>query len=539
MLVCVQGLGKEVVAGEDHDDRQVLVNKSQNTVLQLTRHDSLAVKVGNLLDLQSTLQGSGELGSTTQQQQTLLVFEELGAHLLDRVVQLENLAELLRDLAKALHDLLASLLLRGTVLAQRQSEHDHGHELRSVSLGGGNTDLGTSVDVNTAVSKKGDGGTDDVDNTNGQSTTLQTVAESHQRISGLTGLGNEDTGVITEHRGLSVQEVGGQLNGDGDFGQLLKDTTDSHARVVAGTAGDEDNTAATTNGRNVLTKTTQGDLLVDSIQTTTHCVDNGLGLLENLLLHKVVELALHDLLQLQLNSLDGTDIGGTIVLGETVDVQLTLVNVSNVIILQVEDLLGVLDNSGGVGGKEELGGLGDTVIRQESPRLGAVQQGLVRGSQKTGGGLFDGNILGGLLRRESTLLGVLDVDKVDLHLLGGSHTDDQRGTLTGRDNLMGVVNGLDQQTKSTLQLLNNGLGQDSELNIGVLVVEVLGKLRNALGIGLSLETETLALQKGLQFLVVGDNTIVDDGKLPGGIGAIDRWVVRSSAIQMSTLRKKL
>lgn len=537
MLVCVQGLGEEVVTGEDHDDRQVLVNKSQNTVLQLTRHDSLAVKVGNLLDLQSTLQGSGELGTTTQQQQTLLVLEELGAHLLDRVVQFENLAELLRDLAKALHDLLASLLLRGTVLAQRQREHDHGHELRSVSLGGGNTDLGTSVDVNTAVSEEGDGGTDDVDNTNGQSTTLQTVAESHQRISGLTGLGNKDTGVITEHRGLSVQEVGGQLNGDGDFGQLLKDTTDSHARVVAGTAGDEDDTTATTNGRNVLTKTTQSDLLVDSIQTTTHSVDNGLGLLENLLLHEVVELALHDLLQLQLNSLNGTDIGGTIVLGETVDVQLTLVDVSNVIILQVEDLLGVLDDGGGVGGKEELGGLGDTVIRQESPRLGAVQQGLVRGSQKTGGGLLDGNVLGGLLRRESTLLGVLDVDKVDLHLLGGSHTDDQRGTLTGRDNLMRVVNGLDQQTESTLQLLNNGLGQDSELNIGVLVVEVLGKLRNALGIGLSLETETLALQKGLQFLVVGDNTVVDDGKLPGGIGAVDRWFVRSSVIQMSTLRK--
>jgi hypothetical protein len=203
-----------------------------------------------------------------------------------------------------------------------------------------------------------------------------------------------------------------------------------------------------------------------------------------------------------------------------VDVQLTLVDVSNVIILQVENLLGVLDNGRGVGRQEELSRLRDTVIGKESSGLGAVEEGLVRGSQKAGRRLLDSSVLGGLLRRKSTLFGELDIDKVDLHLLGGTHTDDQRGSLTGSDNLMGVVDGLEQQTESTLELLDNGLGQDSEFNVRVLIVEVLGELGNALGIGLSLKAEALALQEGLQFLVVGDDTVVDNRELPGGVRSV-------------------
>ena len=51
----------------------------------------------------------------------------------------------------------------------------------------------------------------------------------------------------------------------------------------------------------------------------------------------------------------------------------------------------------------------------------------------------------------------------------------------------------------------------------MLVVEVFGKLCNALGICFGLELESLALKEDLQLLVVGDNTIVDYGKLPSGV----------------------
>jgi hypothetical protein len=50
-------------------------------------------------------------------------------------------------------------------------------------------------------------------------------------------------------------------------------------------------------------------------------------------------------------------------------------------------------------------------------------------------------------------------------------------------------------------------------------VEVLGQLGDALSIGLGLESEALALEQGLQLLVVGNNTIVDDSELPRRVGA--------------------
>ena len=264
--------------------------------------------------------------------------------------------------------------------------------MRGVGLGGGDTDLGTGVDVNTAVGEERDGRTDSVDDTNSQSTTLQAVAESTEGVGSLTGLRNEHAGVVTEDWCLTVKEVGGQLDGNGDLGKLLEDTTDSHARVVGSTTSDEDDSPASADGREVLAETTKSDGLVDGIETTTHSVDDGLWLLENLLLHEVVEAALHDLLELNLKSLDGTDVGRAVILVQTVDVQRTLVDVCNVVVLKVQNLLGVLDDGGGVGGEEELGGHRDSVVGEESARLRAVEERLVRGS-KEGVALLQSNVV--------------------------------------------------------------------------------------------------------------------------------------------------
>jgi hypothetical protein len=50
-----------------------------------------------------------------------------------------------------LDDLLAPALGRDAVLGQHQREHDQGDELAGVGLGRGDADLGTCVDVDTAV----------------------------------------------------------------------------------------------------------------------------------------------------------------------------------------------------------------------------------------------------------------------------------------------------------------------------------------------------------------------------------------------------
>lgn len=140
-------------------------------MLELTRHYSLAVEIGNFLDLQSTFERSGVLRATTEEQQALLVLEPL-TELLDGLVKLKHLLELVRDLGETVDDLLTPLLLGCTVLGQGESEHDHADELGSVRLGGCDTDLRAGVDVHTAVGEERDGGTDSVDDTNGESTAL-------------------------------------------------------------------------------------------------------------------------------------------------------------------------------------------------------------------------------------------------------------------------------------------------------------------------------------------------------------------------------
>lgn len=181
-------------------------------MLQLSRHDRLAMQVRDLLDLQGTLKRSRELASTSQKQQGVLSLESARAQLLDRLVQLEDLLNLRADLAKTLHDLFAAGGLGGAVLAEGEGDHDHGDELGGVRLGRCNTDLRAGVDVDTAVGEEGDGGSDDVDDTHGEGAALEAVAQSHQGVGRLAGLGSEDAGVVAEDGGLAIQEVGGELD---------------------------------------------------------------------------------------------------------------------------------------------------------------------------------------------------------------------------------------------------------------------------------------------------------------------------------------
>jgi hypothetical protein len=55
----------------------------------------------------------------------------------------------------------------------------------------------------------------------------------------------------------------------------------------------------------------------------------------------------------------------------------------------------------------------------------------------------------------------------------------------------------------------------------VLVVEILCEFGNTFGIGFSLELESLRSQESLKLLVVGNDTIVDDGEFPSGVRSVN------------------
>jgi hypothetical protein len=91
--------------------------------------------------------------------------------------------------------------------------------------------------------------------------------------------------------------------------------------VVTGTTSDKQKSSAPPNDRQVRLQSSQGDNPVIEVDTSTHGVDDRLGLLINLLLHKVVELTLHDLSKFDLESLDSSDGRESVILSQTVDVQ--------------------------------------------------------------------------------------------------------------------------------------------------------------------------------------------------------------------------
>ncbi|KAI1547229.1 GlmS Glucosamine 6-phosphate synthetase contains amidotransferase and phosphosugar isomerase domain [Pyrenophora tritici-repentis] len=82
---------------------------------------------------------------------------------------------------------------------------------------------------------------------------------------------------------------------------------------------------------------------------------------------------------------------------------------------------------------------------------------------------------------------------------------------------MGVVNRLEEQTKGTLEFLDDSLDKRGEAQVGVFAPDVLCELCNSLGVGLGLELEALALKQRLEFFVVCDDAIVYDGELPTGV----------------------
>ncbi len=248
--------------------------------------------------------------------------------------------------------------------------------------------------MNTAVSFTGERGTDSVDHTNAKRATLQAVAKSEDGVGGLATLAEEHNNIITEYRCLAIQEVRSKLNADRNLGQFLEDGTSGQTRVVACSTRDEHHTPAAAHDRQVRAKTSKGDDVRIEVDTSTHGVDYRLRLLEDLFLHECVKFALHNGSDLEFESLDSSG-GGNLAwrlaallfAPIAMDVQFTLGNVGNVIILKIKNALGVLDNGSSIRGNEEFDGLGETIFGHECATLCTEDLGVCRrdGKERIGG----------------------------------------------------------------------------------------------------------------------------------------------------------
>jgi len=443
------------------------------------------VHVTNFLDLECALETSGILESTTHDKQRARDLESLCGELLEALILVKHGGDLLREGMKTGNNLVAALGERDAILRELERHHNECDILRRIGLypasasviglalnsiarththlGTGYTDFRTSVDVHTAVGFTRNRRAHSVHDTDAKCTPLKAVLQCKDSIGCLTRLGEEHADIVTEDGGLTVQKVAGKLDAHRNLGELLEDGACGNARVVAGPARDEDNTTASANDGEVGAQTAKGDFVRVEVNAATHGVDDRLGLLVDFLLHEVVELALHDLGELEfkgLNRADGALLTVGLALAQSVDVQLSLSDVGDVIIFEVENTLGVLDDCGSVGSDEELDGLRETVVGHECARLGTGhlstrsgwgEEGVVSTANGWRLGFRDSRFGG----RE------FDIDEIDLEFLFSLDANEERRTATSSDDFVGVVGALEDECERALIVGVNGVTMDN------------------------------------------------------------------------------
>jgi len=243
----------------------------------------------------------------------------------------------------------------------------------------------------------------------------------------------------------------------------------------------------------------------------------------------VREFALHDLLELELKSLDSTRAGLVNIATNAVDMELAIINVSNIVVFEEKNLSGVLYNSSRIRSEEELNRTRGVILREKSSRLRVSQmilQGVARDSERR-----DGTNALRSEERTSVLFSLsvnkLNIDKIHLELLLSLDTNQKWGSLARGDQLVRVVYRLNKQTVGALELLDDELCELGKVGLAIIavlldvgVVNVLGKLGNSLGIGFRLKLEALRFKERLDLAIVGNNTVMNHCELIVNIRAL-------------------
>jgi hypothetical protein len=124
-----------------------------------------------------------------------------------------------------------------------------------------------------------------------------------------------------------------------------------------------------------------------------------------------------------------------------------------------------------------------------------------------------GNLLISLLGSE------FNVNKIDLELLVGLHADQERRTAAGGYDFIGIVLRLEDKGEGTLELLENGFDKlcEGDTLVWLRVIDIFRKDGNGLRVGLALKLVTAVLEDEAEGGGIGDDTVVHDDEIAGGI----------------------
>lgn len=133
----------------------------------------------------------------------MLRVEQFLGNSLNLAVLRKHLSNVFREIKESIDNFSTAGSFGKIVVGKLQCNHGERNILAGVCFRGCNTDLWSSIDMNTALSLSTDRRTNSICNTKTQCPTVLAICQSQQRILCLARLGYENTNIITEYGNLS------------------------------------------------------------------------------------------------------------------------------------------------------------------------------------------------------------------------------------------------------------------------------------------------------------------------------------------------
>ncbi len=238
------------------------------------------------------------------------------------------------------------------LLGDSQTQQTKRNNLTRKGFGGSHADFRTHMEIGAAVGGAGDTGTDDIAHSVKESALLLCQLDGGQRVGGFTALAHGNDHIIGIDDGVAVPEFRGVFHLNGNLRRLLYEILANEGRVPGSAARANDDTTGVHKLVLVVNDAAEHHILGFRVQSPFDAGAQSVGLFPNLLEHEVRESALFQLIQRQAQ---GVHLGGLVHIGEVYDVDLTVaVQTGNLLVFQVNHLVGVFDYGRGIAAQIEL-----------------------------------------------------------------------------------------------------------------------------------------------------------------------------------------
>ena len=203
--------------------------------------------------------------------------------------------------------------------------------------------------INATSGFAGDCRADGIDEAGDECAFVDGFADGGEGVGGFAGLGNGDDEVGRIDDGIAVAELGGLFDFGKDAGEVFDGVFSDEPGIHGGAATDDENAIEIGEFARIEVESGEKRVAAIGIEATAQSVTNGFGLLKDFFKHVVLISALFGGVSGPIDLGRRTGNGAGI---ERADIEFGSLDVSDVVVVEVDRLTGVLDNGGGVGGDD-------------------------------------------------------------------------------------------------------------------------------------------------------------------------------------------